>query len=263
MQKIIKTLVTGGTGQLGRMLLKRMARNNFQIDALTRSPIIDSTINIRYIQADLTQYETLKAFATDYDVIVHSASNSKDSDAVDVEGTLNLLNVIKGKNVKNFVYISIVGVDKSTYTYYQNKLKAEQLIIGSGIPFTILRVTQFHDFLYSRVLNVGDRETEVVTIPSGLQFQSIDITDVCENILGLIHRGPSNTILHLGGPEVLTMQEIVQAYQDIIKSDKEIKMTSDLNGFQNLFSTGINLSPEHKLGRITWKDYLLNKKREN
>jgi uncharacterized protein YbjT (DUF2867 family) len=256
-------LVTGGAGQLGKMLLRQIDTNNLYIDALTRNRIIDSVTNIRYIHADLTQYETLKVLSTNYDVIVHCASNPKDSDAVDIEGTRNLLKAIKGNNIRNFVYISIVGVDKSTYTYYQNKLKAEQLIIGSGIPYTILRITQFHDFVNNRILNAGERETEFLTIPEGLKFQSIDITDVCENIKELINSESSNSILDIGGPEILTIQNIVEAYQDIIKPNKKIKMTSDLNDFQKLFTTGINLSPERKLGRITWRDYLLNKRMED
>lgn len=263
MKKIAKVLLTGGTGQLGKMLIREVAAQHFSIDVLTREKEFASKTNIGYVSADLTNYTSLTgALNQDYDVVVHCASNPKESDLIDVKGTQNLLGAIEGKNVKNFIYISIVGVDKTTYKYYQNKLRAEELIIGSGVPYTILRITQFHDFVLNRIL-VGGNENEVSMIPAGLNFQPIDLSDVSKRILQLIKSAPTNSILQIGGPEILNIQEIIQDYQKILKPRKKIETTTNLNDFQKLFTTGINLCPNNKWGSTTWRNYLTLKQKEN
>ena len=263
MQNVPKLLLTGGTGQLGRTLLKGISTGPLRINVMTRNKGVDpSTADLSYITADLSNYGTLETLGTDYDIVVHCASDPRKSDSIDREGTRNLLKGLKDSSIKHFVYISILGVDKTTYPYYQNKLRAENLIIASGIPYTILRIAQFHNFVHDRILNPVMDGNESFTIPTGLEFQSIDLIDVCEEIQESIKRGPTNSILKIGGPEVLTISEIVEIYENTIPINKKITMTTHLNDFQKLFTTGINLCPDHKRGKITWKDYLLKKRKE-
>lgn len=252
----MRVLLTGGTGQLGKMLLNNLGLQHFTIDVLTRRKEPASNSGIGYINADLTDGAGLNSALThDYDVVVHCASHPRESDMVDVEGTRNLLKAVGNRNVKNFIYVSIVGIDKAAYGYYQNKLRAEELIIKSGIPYTILRITQFHDFVLNRILNAG-HENEVIVIPAGLKFQSIDLADVCKRINQLIQGGAGNSIQQIGGPEILEIETIVQEYQKIFKPAKRIQFTTNLNDFQRLFTTGINLCPDHKWGTVSWGDYL-------
>ena len=258
-----KILLTGGTGQLGRMLLKQIDNEDFHIDILTRNKNIGSIKNVEYINADLTKVETLGSLGSDYDIIIHCASDPKNSESIDIKGTHNLLKSIKGGRPKNFIYISIVGVDKSTFPYYQNKLKTEELVVDSGIPYTIMRITQFHDFIYDRILNTANLEDGPIIIPDGLQFQSIDLMDVCGEILGLLKNGPSNSTIRIGGPEILKISDIIRNYQEVIKPEKEISLVPPHNDFQKLFTTGINLCSNHKTGKITWRDFLTEKVNNN
>ncbi len=263
MKKNTKVLLTGGTGQLGKMLIREADIQHLSIDILTREKKSGSKTNITYVKADLTDYTSLNgALNTDYDVVVHCASNPKESDLIDVKGTQNLLGAIKGKGVKNFIYTSIVGVDKTTYKYYKNKLRAEELIIGSGVPYTILRITQFHDFVLNRILFDGN-ENEASIIPAGIKFQSIDLSDVCKKVFQLIESENTNSILQIGGPQILNIQDIIRDYQRIIKPSKKIETTTNLNDFQKLFTSGINLCTNNKWGSTTWRNYLSLKQREN
>lgn len=246
---------------MGKMLLNEHGLQHAAIDILTRGKQFASNSAVKPINADLTDYTSLAdALAHDYDVVVHCASNPRESDAVDVKGTQNLLRAVGNRNVKNFIYISIVGVNKVPYQYYQHKLKAEELIIDSGIPYTILRITQFHDFILNRILDVRDKN-DVILVPGDLKFQPIDLADVCKKIAQLIQTEPGNSIQQIGGPEILEIGDIVQQYQKIFKPTKEIQITSTLNDFQRLFTTGINLCSDHKWGTITWRDYLASKQR--
>ena len=88
MQHVPKLLLTGGTGQLGRALLKRIATGPLWINVVTRNKGIGpSTTNLSYITADLGKYETLETLGTDYDIVVHCASDPRESDTIDLKGT--------------------------------------------------------------------------------------------------------------------------------------------------------------------------------
>jgi uncharacterized protein YbjT (DUF2867 family) len=256
MREMINVLLTGGTGQLGRMLLNEFETQQLSVSVLTRRKALASSSGMKVINADLTNSTSLnRALSHDYDVVIHCASNPRESATVDVKGTENLLKAVGNGNVKNFIYISIVGVDKSTYPYYQDKRRAEEFVISSGVPYTILRITQFHNFVLNRILDAG-KENDVITLPAGLKFQSIDLSDVRKKINQLIEGGPCNSILQIGGPEILDTDDIIREYQTIIKPGKRVQFTSTLNDFQKLFTTGINLCPDQKWGTVTWGDYL-------
>ncbi|MGV8138567.1 MAG: SDR family oxidoreductase [Mangrovibacterium sp.] len=256
MREMINILLTGGTGQLGRVLLNEFDTQKLSVSVLTRGKALASSSGIKVINADLTDPASLNStLRRNYDVVIHCASNPHESDTVDVKGTENLLKAVGKGNVKNFVYISIVGVDKCTYRYYQDKRRAEELVNRAGVPYTILRITQFHDFVLNRILNVGEGD-DVITVPAGLKFQSIDLSDVSKKINQLLQGGPCNSILQIGGPEILETDYIVQEYQTIVKPTKKIQFTSNLNDFQKLFTTGINLCPDKKWGTVSWGDYL-------
>ena len=79
-------------------------------------------------------------------VIVHCASDPL-RPRVDIEGTGNLLQAARTAGTSHLVHPSIVGIDRVPYRYYQAKLQAERLLQASGLPWTILRATQFHQLV--------------------------------------------------------------------------------------------------------------------
>ena len=84
----------------------------------------------------------------DVDVIVHCASSPRKTREIDVEGTKRLLKAADRAGVSHVVFISIVGIDRNPYfPYYRMKLETERLIESSPVPGTILRATQFHEFV--------------------------------------------------------------------------------------------------------------------
>lgn len=253
-------LLTGGTGQLGKKILKQFEPNNYFFTVLTRQENTESTGNINYLKTDLAKTASIEnALDENYEVVIHSASNPLESGLVDVEGTRNLLKASQKRNVKHFIYISIVGIDQSQYKYYRDKLTAEELIIQSGIPCTILRISQFHDFVLNMIIHpLNIQKDQDLEVPLGLRFQSIDLVDVCEKIRELINNEPSYSRVIIGGPEILTIEEIVRIYLDVFKLNNRYKTTLELNHFQHTFTTGINLCPDNRWGKITWKDFLLN-----
>src|SRR5262249_60932548 len=81
------------------------------------------------------------------------------------------------------VYISIVGLDLCPHGYYRTKLRTERLISQSGLPWTVLRTTQFHDLILLACTTLA--RPPVMLVPAGTSFQPLDVTEVAERLAGL------------------------------------------------------------------------------
>ena len=139
-----KVLVTGGTGSLGRELTPRLLAAGYTVRIMSRrNPKPGEDARVEWVQASLESGTGLSEAIKGVNVVVHAASNPAKRE-VDVTGTARLLNEARTAGVQQFVYISIVGIDRIGFSYYRNKLAAEHLIEASGLPWTILRATQFH-----------------------------------------------------------------------------------------------------------------------
>ncbi len=251
-------LVTGGSGNLGKVIVKELIRHGYHPFILSRKtnpmPPIGHTIHI----GDLTDKRSLPDINTE--VIIHCASSPMDSENVDVKGTEHLIGAIDKDSSPHLIYISIAGVDKSTFSYYTHKRKAEVIIENSKVPYTILRLTQFHDFVLHRMLyNLPHEESSEFKIPVGLKFQSIDRKDAAKYIVELVEKEPLHSTVTLGGPEVMSLKEMTQIYlRQIKRDDRVIEVTDDKEdtNFHALFKSGINLCPENRYGSIRWSDFM-------
>lgn len=248
---------------MGQAILSYFDHSDVQIDVLTRQNPAggQGRSNVRYIQADITRSDTLGALNTPYDAVVHCASDPMTPETTDVQGTHNLITVLQEEgSARHFIYISIVGIDRLDSRYYRAKLNVEFLIADSGMPYTILRVTQFHDFVYDRVFRFADIDTADWLFPAGLWFQSIDLRDVCGKIGELIKKGPTISMRRIGGPEILSSEDYVRGFEVVMEHSEVSGSTDKLSEFQKMFTTGSNLCPNDRYGSITWKDFLIRKK---
>lgn len=129
------------------------------------------------VQADLSTGEGLEEAIYGTDVIVHCASSTRKTRQTDVEGTGRLLQAAARVGVAHFVFISIVGVDRNPYyPYYRMKLEVERIVERSPVPWTILRATQFHEFVL-RIIRFLER-LPVMIMPKGFLLQPIETGEV-------------------------------------------------------------------------------------
>ena len=249
--------MTGGTGKLGRIVIPQLLKRGDKVEVLTTrtNTELPSAVNIR--TGDLTNLSILRKTLSDSgsEVIVHSASNFLDPENVDVKGTENLLEAIQKKKIKHIIYISIVGVEKSQYPYYKAKYEAERMIINTGIPYTILRATQFHHFVLHRLIKPLDTKPgEILQLPENFVFQSIDISDVAKMVVELVGKEPQNGTISVGGPEILPLEKMAQDYLDFLNRKDKIELVP-AEAFK-VFQTRINLCPDNDYGKVTWTEYL-------
>lgn len=250
-------LITGGTGTLGQELSRQLLEKDYIVNILSskEKPEIDYFTHI--FQADLTDPESLKVALENAEIIIHCASNPRNAQQVDIEGTENLLGLLDKNKCRHFIYVSIAGVDKSDYPYYQTKYAVEKLIQKSDIPYSILRATQFHDLVLHRIIQAFDRGTGLpIQIPANMQFQSVDKTDVAACIIEIIQGEPLAGIRTIGGPEILTLEQMIQAYFAQLDRHDSFEYIESTLAFHQVFTTGINLCPENAVNGITWEEYL-------
>src|SRR3989337_3515075 len=143
-----RALITGGTGVLGREVAGRLSQAGYSVRVVSRRAAPAEGAPTEWAQAQIETGEGLAEAVAGVDVIVHCASSPfRRTREVDVEGTRRLLAAAGRVGVSHFVYISIVGVDRIPLPYYKAKLAAERLIEESGVPYSILRATQFHSLI--------------------------------------------------------------------------------------------------------------------
>lgn len=100
-------------------------------------------------------------------------------------------------------------MDRVPLRYYRTKLAVERLIEDSGLGWTVLRTTQFHD-LVLRLIKAGAR-SPVLPVPSGVRVQPVEVREVAARLAELASGPPAGRVPDLGGPEVLTARDLVRA----------------------------------------------------
>ncbi len=252
-----KVLITGGSGTLGSAIIKLAIEDDrYEVSTLSTDPekhVFPS--NCRVFKADLTSANGLQEALKGIQLIIHCASSVTDPQHVDVDGTSNLLAALDQSIIENFVYVSIVGIDHTDHPYYVMKEKVEQLIAASGIPYSILRATQFHEYVIAFIKGLK-ASAMAIDVPTGLKFQPIAVSELAGAYLEMLTKKATGTITAIGGPEILGLEEMTAAYLKAVSSQQQLKLVEPSQPREFRFRTGANLVPEARYGQITWTRFL-------
>ena len=254
----MRVLVTGGSGRLGRTLGPLLSAAGHSVRVLSRVQRTGPGLQVSHVVGDLTTGAGLTESVADIDAIVHLASDSRNSRAVDVDGTQRLVEVARAAGVKHLLYVSIVGIDRIPFRYYECKLEAERAIAESGVPFSILRATQFHSFV-ALLLNEASRYPFIMPIPSGFFVQSVATEEVAVRLCRAVSEGPNGMLRDFGGPEVLTIEEAATAWIGHRRRESALRAVPiDFPGkVAAAFRAGYNTCPDGERGTMTWREWLV------
>lgn len=153
----------------------------------------------------------------------------------------------------------VSGVDRAMFGYFAAKRAAERIVADSGLPWTTLRATQFHDLTLMTVQ--GMAKMPVIPVPAGFRFQPIDAAEVATRLVELALGKPSGLVPDIAGPRVYEMNELLRSYLSATHKHR-LTMPVRLPGkAARSFRAGANLAPEQAVGRRTWEDFLAERLR--
>lgn len=236
------TLVTGGTGTLGKVVVEKLKAAGVPTRVFSRHP------GAGVAEGNLITGVGLPPALEGVGTVIHCATGSKD-----LVQTRNLLSAAKAAGTPHIVYISIVGVDRIPMFYYKAKLEAEKLIADGGIPFTTLRATQFHN-LIATVFN-AQRFLPAIFAPSGT-FQPIEVSEVASRLVELATATPAGRVADMGGPEVRPARELAAAWLRATSRRRPVSPLRFPGAMFRALGAGAACTPEHADGTITFEQFL-------
>ena len=256
-----RVLVTGGRGGLGSELVPRLANAGYTVRVMSRSARKpDHFPDVEWAQADLETQTGLADAVKDVDIIINAASNpASNTHQVDVVGTAQLLEYARAAGVAHVVHVSIVGIDRMQASpYYQQKVAAEDVIRRSYVPWTIVRITQFHDFIDSRYFAGHSQE---IALPTDYQFQTIDVGEAAQRLVEAAALNPAGQLLEVGGPEVLRLGEMARIWMDVHGIQYPVIHKDSTDVIAEERRAGYSTCPDHRYGDITWAMWVQRKYR--
>jgi uncharacterized protein YbjT (DUF2867 family) len=251
-------LVTGGTGTLGRHVVRRLSEAGQDVRVLTRRTDAQEA-GLRFVTGDLLTGDGIDAAVEGVATIVHCAG----SNTGDEVATQQLVDAAARADRPHLVYISVVGaqrvpvsgrIDRMMFSYFDMKRQAEDVVAGSGLPWTTIRATQFHD-LVLKVME-GLAKLPVVPVPSGIAFQPIDTDEVAARLVELASGRPSGLVPDIAGPRAYTTAELMRTYLAATQRRRPLVPLRLPGKAAAALRAGANLAPEQAVGIRTWEQFL-------
>jgi uncharacterized protein YbjT (DUF2867 family) len=252
-------LVTGGTGTLGRLVVRRLGDAGYKARVLSRRSH-KSGDGTEFMIGDLASGEGIEPAVDGVETIVHLAGSARG----DEDKTRNLVRATSSQTrLPHLVYISVVGaqripigsrVDRAMFGYFASKLAAEKVIEDSGLPWSMLRATQFHEGM----LTVAQQMVKlpVIPLPVGFCFQPVEADEVAARLVELTLGEPSGLVPDMGGPRVYGAAELLRGYLRATKQRRLIVPVWLPGKAAREFRAGANLAFEQAVGQRTWEEFL-------
>lgn len=246
----MKILIIGGTGLTGRLVTKKLANLGHQVQIGSPSHGVD-----------LMTGEGLSQALENTEIVIDlsNSSSPEEENAIHFFQTAgkNLVKAELAANIRHHLVLSIVGTDDALEIgYLRAKKYQEDNIKNAGIPYTIIRSTQFYEHT-DAIIAVQGHGDEVFV--SKIDYQPIALEDVADYIVQFALEEPKNGTVEIAGPIKANMDDFVAKYITI--TGKHIRVVSDEDSkYMHLVVPKSLLVPagQYNSGKIHFEDWALN-----
>ena len=274
--------VVGGTGAAGRAVVEEAVARGHEVLVLSRHVPDDGALppgathhRVDLLAADEAAVSrALDAALAGADAVV-DASNGQTPGAMRVftVGARRLADAAGRARVGRVVVLSIANVDRADYGYYRAKTEQERILAERGTTTTIVRATQFHEFLeifLGRDGRLGRwARLGLLPVPRGVRFQPIALVDVARALVdaaegtppegGLPGPGPDARTVTIGGPEILDSRAMARAWRAAHGSRRPVVGVPLPGALGAFFRAGHNLVPDRRYGTLTYRAWLASR----
>jgi uncharacterized protein YbjT (DUF2867 family) len=249
----MKIIVIGGTGLIGTKLASKLRQKGHEVVPAAPSTGVNTITG-----------EGLDKALSGAEIVVDVANSPSFEDRAvltffETSGR-NLLAAEAAAKVRHHVALSIVGTDRLPENgYFRAKLAQENLIRASKIPYTILRATQFFEFVGGIVDSSSDRQ--IVRLSPAL-FQPVASDDVAGALADVTLGAPVNGIVELAGPETFSLDEFARKYLIATKDPRRVAADIHARYFgAELDDQSLTPGKNPRLGSVRFEDWLTGLRR--
>ena len=263
-------LVTGGTGFIGRSLVRHLVNSGHEVRLLlrpsTRTPNVPMGVAVEVAVTSINDERGLRAAMRGVDVIYHLAGGEKQGartnlEAIDINGTQTLVKAAANARIQRVFYISHLGSDRaSAFPVLKAKGIAEEYIRDSGVPFTIIRSSILFgpdDGFTTGLALLLHTSPGFLPLPGKGKtiLQPLWIDDLVTCMIWALDKPESiNQIMELGGSEYLSLEQITRTIMDVTKKHRLLVT------WPNPYMRATTVLAEHTFqgfpSSVFWLDYL-------
>ena len=244
----MKTTVIGGTGFIGTRIVDALREDGSEVVVASREMGVNAMTGIGLDEA-------LAGSTTLIDTINPPSYDEAEIQEFFDTAVPKICDAAARQKVQHYLLLSIVGVDRMKNVPYMNgKLMQERIVSQSGIPFTILRATQFFEFLQQFSKFFADNG--MIRLPP-VRNQAVAADDVAKCVVRLVANDAANKIVDLAGPDQFQLIEMVQRILQTEKDPRPVVEDPEAKYFgSTIDETALVPLGNHLSGTTTFSDWL-------
>lgn len=246
----MKMVIFGGSGLIGSKLIKILNEQGHETISASPSQGVNAVTG-----------EGLDDALRGAEVVIDVMNSPSFEDTAVLNffqaSTNNLIAAANKVNIKHYVALSVVGTERlQSGGYFRAKLLQENLIKSSKLPYTIVRATQFYEFM----MGIAQAGTDGKSIRlTSATLQPVAAVDVSKALADIAVETPKNDIVEVAGPEKIGLDELVKKVLDAHSDDRKVITDDNAPYFGMLVIDDVSLTPglNPRIGQIRYADWLL------
>jgi uncharacterized protein YbjT (DUF2867 family) len=225
-------------------------RGHDVVAATTREGAPGRLATIRYVRIDLVTGAGLEEASQAVETIIHSATAPTRAREVDLGG---LRRLVESAPQAHLVYPGIVGSDLIPTPYYRVKSETEEALAGSGVAWTVLRATQFHQLIWHWY--AAPSRNPFLFVPSQTRYQVIDPLEVARRLADLVEAGPQGRADDIGGPFAYEAADLARSCLTALGSMRRVVRYTKPGIAGAALRAGANVTANRAAGQ-TWNEFV-------